>query len=105
MITLENQRRLIVSQAIIKNWNNKTDFLINDKLKEELKEFYEAIETKDPYKIANEIIDVEYIMLQILHNFDLTYKLNMNDEFKKVYNANWKLRKKTKDEKGIWVRR
>ena len=104
-LNLEVMRKVIVEQAKKKVWNNTTKFLVNDKLPEEFVEFVMAVKSKDPVKTARELIDFNYIAMQLLENLDKEHNVDLDDEFAFVYNYNWSHKKKTKDEKGKWIRK
>jgi len=104
-MNLEVMRKVIVQQAKEKGWNNTTDFLVKDKLVEEFIEFVSAVRDKDALQIARELIDFNYIALQLLENHDKDHEVDMDDQFAYIYNYNWHHKKKTKDDEGNLVRK
>ena len=104
-MNLEVMRKVIIEQAKKKGWNNTTEFLASDKLVEEFVEFVSAIRDKDALQMAMELIDFNYIALQLIENHDPDHEVDMDDQFAHVYNYNWTHKKKTKDDKGKLVRK
>lgn len=96
---------MIVIQANKKGWNNKTKFLLEDKLPEEYEEFIKAVKSNDPEEIAKEFIDFMYIAVQLLQNSDPKFLIDLDDVFNFIYKRNFEMKKKTKDENDNWVRK
>lgn len=101
---LEQVKETVVAQAKAKNWNNETEYLLEEKFQEELKELKFAIASGKQEDVAEEVSDLVIVLFQVAHNE--AKDQNLNYAMAKKIEHNWTHKKKTKDkETGKVVKR
>ena len=66
-----------------------------DKLSEETHEFINAMVNNDEENMIEEFFDVIQVMINILHRYDITYKLEdgLQDHIEKLVSRGWNIEK------------
>ena len=66
-----------------------------DKLSEETHEFINAVSNNDEENMIEEFYDVIQVMVNILHRYDITYKLEdgLQDHIEKLASRGWNIEK------------
>ena len=64
-----------------------------DKLKEETHEFINAVSNNDEDNMIEEFFDVIQVMINILHRYDITYKLEdgLQEHIEKLASRGWNI--------------